>query len=502
MRLRRLMLIALLLAGLLPIIPLWWVVTSVVNQGANTLAPESLGEGLQHAIDLAKREYQDAEIHLKDQLEKLVAATPKVNTVPILKNDIINQQTQKLYFIDNNPNFTEPKCLLFSSGEWKVVPHPQSLHEESFREIPSVIQVSQAEGNYTWILEEKLDPEFVQKAELLRSTWADWQVRSMHRDDVLRSLLITYLIIYAIVIVVSLLAGMWVTVSATKRIEKLTAVASEVAKGNEETRASIVGTKEIRQLASTFNMMLDRLDESRRKAADMEKKAAWRGLARILAHEIKNPLTPIQLSVRQLSDSYQGDDENYREMVMTTREIVDEEVESLRKLIKEFGDFARAPKLSVNPESPVALAEDLQGLYSSQLTLDLADNLPEEISIDREKIRRALINLIDNGIAAASAEIGTKARAELRLYVVDELLYWEVEDNGPGVPEDKCDSIFEPYFTTKRTGVGLGLPIVRTIASQHGGDIECLRGEKLGGALFRIHLPVMGVEEVDDESER
>lgn len=258
----------------------------------------------------------------------------------------------------------------------------------------------------------------------------------------------------------------------------------KVGEGEENLRAREGGGGEVAKLASTFNLMIERLDTSRRKAAEMEKMAAWRELARVLAHEIKNPLTPIQLSVQQITDEYHGNDERYEEL-STTREIVDEEIESLRKLVREFSDFARAPQLELAMESPEDLARDLDSFYGKRVNLTM-DTVPPEMLFDREKLKRALINLLDNALHAA----GDDGEVQLSLKQEGETLLWAVEDSGSGIEEERREEVFEPYVTSKRSGVGLGLPVVRSVAREHGGEVILDQSVMLGGARFRIYMPI------------
>jgi len=225
-----------------------------------------------------------------------------------------------------------------------------------------------------------------------------------------------------------------------------------------------------------------------------QRDAAWGEVARRLAHEIKNPLTPIQLSAerirRRYLDKVEKDD---REILDRATRTIAQQVESMKSMVNAFSDYAqpvisRPKRLDIN-----ALIRDITELHVAHLTrirflFDLADELPL-VMTDPAGIRQVLNNLIIN----ASDALGDKG-GELKLStridpVKDNLLVLELQDNGPGFPAELLDRIFEPYVTTKTSGSGLGLPISRRIIEENGGTMRATNLPK-GGAVVIIHLPV------------
>ncbi len=225
-----------------------------------------------------------------------------------------------------------------------------------------------------------------------------------------------------------------------------------------------------------------------------QRDAAWGEVARRLAHEIKNPLTPIQLSAerirRRYLDKIEKDD---REILDRATRTIAQQVESMKSMVNAFSDYAqpvisRPRRLDVN-----TLIRDITELHVAHLTrirflFDLADDLPQ-IMTDPAGIRQVLNNLIIN----ASDALGDKG-GELKLstridHAKDNLLVLELQDNGPGFPAKLLDRIFEPYVTTKTSGSGLGLPISRRIIEENGGTMRATNLPK-GGAVVIIHLPV------------
>ncbi len=489
MKLRWRILLALTFAALLPLIPMWLSISSTLKTGIRALTPETTMEALDGGIRIARIQYQTLVQQQFATLRQLVHFFDPKHPYEFMPPTVTQDKSLTLYLSDGS------RWKVLKGGSWVETLGPPESASDSFSELPEIIRAEVTKDSWTLVMVKKLDEQFRTDAEQLRHAMADWTRIAPEREPLINSLVYTFILTYLLFLALSFIIGFLMSRHATKRIEQLTDTAVEVAEGHENIRSEVHGTDEIGQLAASFNQMLDRLDESRKTAADMEKKAAWRGLARILAHEIKNPLTPIQLSVQQLADSYHGDDEQYASTLATTREIVDEEVESLRKLVREFSSFARAPKIDPTEEDPAELVSDLQSLYGTALKTSATVAASPPCKFDREKIKRALINLIDNGMAAA----GSNPQLELRVKEEREFLVFEVEDNGPGVPDDKCDKIFEPDFTTKRTGMGIGLPVVRTTASQHGGTVTCHKGEILGGALFRLMIKRVSEIPADEE---
>jgi nitrogen fixation/metabolism regulation signal transduction histidine kinase len=300
-----------------------------------------------------------------------------------------------------------------------------------------------------------------------------------------------FLVVYGVLIVVALIAGVLWSRQMVRPLEMLVGATRRVARGDLEFRMEKQGPGEVGELVHSFDTMVSRLADQRRDLARLERAAAWRSMARTLAHEVKNPLTPILLSVNQVRDKYSGDDEVYQSLLDEVVEIVGEEVESLRGLVKEFGDFARLPKPELKPGDMGELLRDLEQLYGRD-HLEL-QGLAEagEGWFDYGALRRALINLIDNGLAA-SRQAGQPALVQLMAIGAKPGIRLAVRDQGVGIPETDLKHIFEPDFTTKSDGMGLGLAIVENIIIGHGGIIG-VQSEPGRGTTFTIDLPLTNV---------
>lgn len=277
----------------------------------------------------------------------------------------------------------------------------------------------------------------------------------------------------------------------SRRIYSLVRGARAVAKGDLQAKVELGGNDELAELALAFNGMVADLQKERQKILYLQRIGAWQDVARKLAHEIKNPLTPIQLVVQQVVSSYEGDDERYRKLLATCDEIVHEEIDGLRRLVDAFRDLGRLPKVEAASLSAAALINDLQGDpgLSALLTLDGPD---EDITVnaDRLLLRRTLVNLIENGTHAGQ-EKGKEGRVALRWRASDAMAEFTIDDEGGGVPADKRDEIFDPYVTSKETGTGLGLAIAKKVALDHGGNLRLEETPApTGGARFVLEIPL------------
>jgi two-component system nitrogen regulation sensor histidine kinase NtrY len=221
-----------------------------------------------------------------------------------------------------------------------------------------------------------------------------------------------------------------------------------------------------------------------------QKVAAWREVARRLAHEIKNPLTPIQLSAERLRRHFAGAPPQAKALVDECTTTIVGEVESLKGLVDEFSQFARMPSPRTVPTDLAQLITDTLALYHGiftdvRLTGRCAPDVPL-VRLDPEQIRRVLINLVDNAVEAMDRR--GEIVVETQVDAANDIVRVVVADDGPGIPAAERDKLFLPYYSTKRRGSGLGLAIVRRIVAEHGGSVE-VGDNTPRGTRFTIELP-------------
>jgi len=283
----------------------------------------------------------------------------------------------------------------------------------------------------------------------------------------------------------------------TRRVVQLGEATRRVAGGDLDARVAVDGKDEIADLGRAFNEMVGELRTSRERIAYLQKISAWQEIARRLAHEIKNPLTPIQLAVQQLKTRYvarpdgSGDDP-YAKTLAEASEIVAEEIGGLRRLVEEFSAFAKLPRAEPTAVDAFALVDDFLRGYSffddkARLYPSAA---PTPIRADKLLLRRALHNLVENALQAGAREVAISVERRGQAVAII------VADDGPGIPPDLRARVFDPYVTTKEHGTGLGLAIVKKIVLEHGGEVS-VDERPGGGARFTLTLPLAQLPHAD-----
>ncbi|HEY3929899.1 MAG TPA: ATP-binding protein [Candidatus Koribacter sp.] len=294
-------------------------------------------------------------------------------------------------------------------------------------------------------------------------------------------------------ILLAIAASLWITGRITRPIVELASASRQVAAGDWNVTVSPHhASGEIAELAEAFNRMTSQLVEQRDRLVQTERVAAWRELARRLAHELKNPLFPLQLTVENLVKARQVLPGEFDEIFDESTKTLMAEIQNLKTIIQRFSDFSKMPQPQLQAVKINELVERVASIHEAalknrehpvEMRLNLASDLPV-IPADPELLHRALSNLVLNALDAmpqgGSITINTFARQEtVRI---------DVADTGTGLTKEECERLFTPYYTTKQHGTGLGLAIVQSVITDHGGSIgvESTPGV---GTTFIIDLP-------------
>jgi len=314
------------------------------------------------------------------------------------------------------------------------------------------------------------------------------------RAEIRRSYLRAYAGLLVVWVLLTATLGIALARRTTRRVSDLVLAVQRLAAGDLSVQVDPGRARdEVAGLARAFNAMVREVRESRDRIVYLEKISGWQEVARRLAHEIKNPLTPMKLAFQQLEARWKTAperDPEFGRLLADVGEIVREEIGTLQRLVDEFSGFAKLPEVRPEPADLVDFVEEFvrtSPQLAEEADLDVArEGGPSPVALDRALMRRVLANLCANAVEAARP-----ARARIHLGVArgPTRALLTVADEGPGVERGLRDRIFDPYFTTKGTGTGLGLAIVKKIVLQHGGEIQA--GEREGGgAAFTVSLPV------------
>jgi nitrogen fixation/metabolism regulation signal transduction histidine kinase len=292
-------------------------------------------------------------------------------------------------------------------------------------------------------------------------------------------------------ILVAVLASLWFAARVTRPVELLAEAARRVAAGDLGAKVEVESSDELGELAASFNRMTEDLVEQKDRTLQAERVAAWRELARRLAHELKNPLFPLQVTVENLMRAKQKSPEMFEEVFHEGPATLLAEIDNLKTIIGRFSEFSKMPQPQRRPTQVNDVVRSVLRVFHAQLQeenrivvhTELADALPE-ISADPDLLHRALQNLVLNAIDA----MPQGGELTIRTATLGDRVEISVSDTGSGLTPEECERLFTPYYTTKQHGTGLGLAIVQSVVSDHGGKIS-VESAKETGTTFRIELP-------------
>ncbi len=310
-----------------------------------------------------------------------------------------------------------------------------------------------------------------------------------------RRIVSTAMLVGGVGILVAVLASLWFAARVTRPVVSLAEAARRVAAGDLGAKVQVESSDELGELAAAFNRMTEDLVQQKDRTLQAERVAAWRELARRLAHELKNPLFPLHVTVENLLRAKQKSPELFEEVFQEGTATLLAEIENLKTIIARFSEFSKMPQPQRQPTQVNDVVRLVLRVFHAQLRdnqkeknriavhTELADALPE-ISADPDLLHRALQNLVLNAIDA----MPQGGELAIRTGTLRDRVEISVSDTGSGLTPEECERLFTPYYTTKQHGTGLGLAIVQSVVSDHGGTIS-VASTKEKGTTFRIELP-------------
>ncbi len=507
MTIRTKLIATLLLIALLPILPIYFLVKDLLRKSQDIGFNQNVELALEHATDISRELYSiyknetlnfARELADSDEILNIVrgetgAAQKNLPPIHFMKQSRLNvfdQNADLIYTISAADGHAFPPLYQATLQSLRTKTKADFIAggDDPGHILAYAPIVRNGSRRGFVVVTRAVDEKFTRGFQQIVSVNQMFKTLGFLEEEVRRGFLLYFFAIYAPIAALSIGLGIYFSRKITTPLLLLVNGTKKVAEGNWEHRVAVTSNDEVGELVAAFNHMIAALKEKQDQVIALEKMAVWREIARVLAHEIKNPLTPIQLTVQQMKDKYRGDDEAYRQLLAECSDIVNDEIENLRTLVREFSEFARLPKLTLAPGSLNELVEEVSKLYSDRpLQMELDSALPE-FNFDYEKMRRVLINLIENGFDSMKEKSGGVLKIQTRRKNGSAGL--QVIDQGSGIPPDLQTKIFEPYFSTKKSGMGLGLAIVKRIIDEHGGKIT-LESIENRGTTFCIQLPIV-----------
>jgi nitrogen fixation/metabolism regulation signal transduction histidine kinase len=300
-----------------------------------------------------------------------------------------------------------------------------------------------------------------------------------------------FLNVYVLMIAIAIFLAILISRYITQPLQLIRDKMRSLSLGGSNEKISWSRNDEIGTLVAEYNRMIDELARSAELLAKSERESAWREMAKQVAHEIKNPLTPMKLSVQYLQKAWDEKSDDWEERLHRFTQTIIEHIDTLSAIASEFSDFAKMPQkkderidLSETIKKSLDLFTDIENIQFSYVP---PPDPPHYVWADKNQLIRVFNNLIQNSVQA----IGKEAEGNIRISLdLDSNTYIiRVADNGPGIPKEMMDKIFSPSFTTKSGGMGLGLALVRNIITEAGGSIN-FESSPDTGAVFIIQLPV------------
>jgi two-component system, NtrC family, nitrogen regulation sensor histidine kinase NtrY len=529
-RIRRRLALAIVLTALIPVCAAIWLSRSMLRQSTARFFLPEIGQRLSQSLEL----YQDLAAAVKARMRaeaEAMAAAPALRDAVRARNP--EQLAQVLHAeLERRPELASLSVRDSNEVELARTHRGRPIdpdHELQLQVYQDVTDDAVLEAVFA------TDRARFEELEGMSGFVDAYSQVEQRRETDEQTYVYAFAALLGITIVAAVGVGSSLARGVSTRLARLVAATEQVGAGDLSLRVVVSGQDEISELARAFNHMLGEIETNRSRIEYLQQLATWQGMARRLAHEIKNPLTPIQLAVQEIHQRYTGSDPAYRQVVNTTLEVVEAEVGTLRRLVSEFSDFARLPKAKVSADDLVSFLQTqrdqrllggapLSGAPPSdfppsdssssdpslsnpslspppqgnaRLEFLLPTSVAAPVRLDRQMFRRVLINLINNANRAIqlSAPFQPQRAASQEPLIqllleppAGKWLHLHVDDNGPGIPEALRPTIFDPYVTHTAGGTGLGLAIVKKIVIEHGGTIE-VDSSPLGGARISIVLP-------------
>lgn len=308
-------------------------------------------------------------------------------------------------------------------------------------------------------------------------------------ENQLQQFLVSIINIFVLLLVISTVVAIFTANWITNPLQLLQNFFTDIHLGKTNQRIQYNQNDEIGSLVEKYNEKLEELEQAAQLLALSERESAWRDMAKQVAHEIKNPLTPMKLTVQHLMRSFDASDPNAEERIQKVSVSLIEQIDALTRISNEFSNFAKMPKPSFELVQLTTILQNAIELFRHEIQIEFIQNDTQELHIlgDKEQLLRVFNNILKN----ATQAIPTDRKGRIRIAITSDQLNMtiSISDNGSGISEEQKNRLFTPYFTTKSTGSGIGLAMVKQIIENHNGSIS-FQSEVNIGTTFTIELPL------------
>jgi two-component system nitrogen regulation sensor histidine kinase NtrY len=303
----------------------------------------------------------------------------------------------------------------------------------------------------------------------------------------LRNFLFRLAQVYLFMMIIAIVLSYFLSKHITKSLNTISEKIKETRLDTTNKKIEITNVSdEISTLVNAYNSMIDELERSAAALAANERESAWREMAKQVAHEIKNPLTPMRLSVQSFERKFDNNDHNNPEKVKEFTQTLTQQIDTMSAIASAFSTYANMPAQKDETLNLIKITKLALDIFNEEYIIFNSEEKEIVVKLDRVQLIRVVTNLVKNAIQ--SVEDYQEPRVEVKVYSVDQTAVIEVSDNGVGIPAENKERIFEPKFTTKSSGMGLGLAMVKSIIENYKGKIT-LESEVGKGSTFKVEFP-------------
>lgn len=504
-------------ATIIPALFVFIFAVTFFNLGIETLFKSPIKDVIDNNNDVIDIHLQDMHLALKSYTNVLAPTINKcidnnkidVQTITeILNNESINNKIDIGVFQLYNNNINIISKSVFSLSIQYILPNKNILmipmnNTISYEINDFIVTLQKLNDNLNIFLAvaSPINQKIVNYRNKIKQASNQYITLINKHSGLKINFLMLFFIITTLLLLLAIFSGLVLANNILGPVNKLIIAVNNISSGNYKPTFEVNKiNNEWDELLITFNNMVEQLEHQKQQLIIYNKQVAWRDLARKIAHEVKNPLTPILLSAERIKNKYRAEITTSPEVFNMCIDTIIRQVNCISCLIKEFSDFARMPAPVMEPNDLIHLLAEVIFMQSnSNTTIEFKSNFYNEQLIckfDATQINQVFINILQNAINSIcestnnsqSNYIGTIL---VTCYLENNMIYIIVEDTGPGFSETALTKAFEPYFTTRKTGNGLGLAIVYKIINDHGGNITISNSDTLHGAKITISIPYM-----------